>query len=292
MLSTKHDLKDKITQTFEKIKEYKELKTIEKDLQDQEESSKKMHYRKVKRPRRLVGKRWNRFENAKKAGKFHYDTIYVDMPIPYHIGVYVKNIIPYCIPAICINLLILFINGIASAVLDRSYTLTAAEIKALLFFYAIGIAFGIRKTSDHMAYYHVDLSAAKFNINRIAWTWIKSGRNTNNAEFKVLEHQRQKYNKYILFPSVKELAVISQLDDPTMRPKMKKKDVMDIRDRVNIFEREQEHEAAKAIADWKQMQSKSSENEYDRMVVRYSHRTVKSIKDVIKETQTDTEFNL
>ncbi|MCC2248903.1 hypothetical protein JUJ52_02890 [Virgibacillus sp. AGTR] len=107
-----------------------------------------------------------------------------------------------------------------------------------------------------------------------------------------MDHYRQRINKYSLFPSKKELALEKQLYQK--QSKSKKDDVRQYaetrRQRLSIYNKQEEHMVAKEIADWKQAQY-GGENEYDTMVAKYKNRTIPAIKNIIDEAKKQPNYN-
>lgn len=141
-----------------------------------------------------------------------------------------------------------------------------------------------------MAYFNISMLISKHEINQSFLTMIYRS-NTESKEFKVMEHYRQRFNKYSLFPSLKEVALEEQLYQKAKNGKNKNDfDHAELRrERLSIFNKREEHRAAKEIADWKQ-EKYGGPNEYDQMVSKYQKRTIPAIKDIINEVQSIKNF--
>lgn len=245
-------------------------------------------YRRISTPKEKVGKHIQRpFSGEFTNGNFRND-IYFSMNPVFIAWVYVKNIFISCLPAILLHGGIFGLHLLSVAILGDEYTGSAATGSQILFIaYAIGLFFGLRKVSDHMAFYNLTMLVSKYKINQSFLTSIyRSPHIETNKEITVMDHYRQKFNKYSLFPSVKELALEEQLYQ--RQSKSKNKSVRNYaetrRQRLNMSNKREEHRAAKEIADWKQEQY-GGENEYDAMVAKYKNRTVPTIRDIINNVQ-------
>lgn len=249
-------------------------------------TSRHMRYRRISTPKGNMDKHIQRpFSGEFTNGNFRND-IYFTMSPLFIAWVYMRNIFVYCIPAFLLHGMIFGIHLISSAILGDEYTGSAASGSQVLFIaYAICLFFGLRKVSDHMTFYNLTMLVSKYNINQTFLTSLYRFPNVEaNKEITVMDHYRQKFNKYSLFPSVKELALEEQL---YQRQSGSKKDQVrnyaEIRrQRLSMSTKREEHRAAKEVADWKQEQY-GGENEYDAMVAKYKHRTVPAIRDIIND---------
>lgn len=283
-MSFKTTFKDSVRNSIQNMKDFKELQN---QKSQGSKNSKHMEYRKIRIPKTNMHRRMRKtFSQEFKNGSFRND-IYFDLSPAFIAWVYIKNILLYCIPAIMLHGMISFINMMSSIILKTPHHMTSSMIQILVITYAIGTVFGLRKTSDHMAYYNTIIITSKYNINRKMAKWIATGRDKTNAkEFKVMDHYRMKFNKQILFPTVKELAVVEQLyrKDKNSSKENKKNIAITRKERLDFYNREEEHEAAKEIADWKQEQN-GGVNEYDEMVKKYQKRTIPAIREIIREVK-------
>jgi hypothetical protein len=167
--------------------------------------------------------------------------------------------------------------------------------QTIVIFYGICLFFAFRRIGDHMTFYRNTMLSYKYNINRDFLS--KIGADTNSEEFAIMDHNRQEFNKYNLFPSVKEIALESQLYKRTVKAANRaffdhnKKSIIQSADnrrqRFSIDHKRQEHLAAKRIADWKQNQY-GGENEYDVMVAEHQKRTIPEIITIINDVKNQT----
>lgn len=213
------------------------------------------------------------------------------------VWVYIKNITLYAIPAFLLHAIMFGVHLLSKAVVGDEYTAPIAAFQILFITYAICLFFGLRKVSDHMAFYNLDMLVSKYNINQNLMTMIYRSPDIEGCkEIAVMDHYRQKFNKYSLFPSKKELALEEQLYQRAMKMTGSKKESQrqyaEIRrQRLSMTNKRNEHMAAKEIADWKQAQY-GGENEYDAMVAKYKNRTVPTIKGMINEAKQQPNYNL
>lgn len=286
------NVKDNIKSNLREIKEYHQLKNNGK------KNSKYETYRKIKRPRGRRIKRWakNPFEQEFKNGKFQ-NNIYFDMSPLYEAWVYGRNIALCCIPAMLFHGSLVMVLKISEAILMKEQTFNSGMWQMLFILYGAGTVFGLRRASDHMAYYKTILITGKYNINQLVLRWMESGKDrTNPEEFTVMEHMRQKYNKHILFPTVKELAIVKQMFADAKKGRDKERIDLEKRrsDLLSFHNRQQEHFAAKDIADLKQ-EKRGGDNEYVLLAKKYRNRTTpgyrRIVDDVMGIDDADLDFD-
>lgn len=260
---------------------YKEIK------RENSKYNRHMKYRKISTPKpsadRYISKPYsNQFRN----GTFQYD-YYSNMNPIYITWVYIKNIILFTWPALLIHGFLLIVGLLNGKILNDHSSVVFSEggFQVLFVAYAICLFFSFRRISDHMAYFNIEMLISKHEINQSFLSMIYRS-NTESKEFKVMEHYRQRFNKYSLFPSLKEMALEEQLYQRAINGKNKKAfELAKIRrERLSVFNKREEHIAAKEIADWKQ-EKYGGPNEYDQMVSKYQKRTIPAIKDIINEVQ-------
>lgn len=252
-------------------------------------------YRRISTPKGKMEKYIQRpFSGEFANGNFRNDIYFTMNPI-FIAWVYFKNIFVYCIPAFLLHGVIFGIHLLSAAILGDEYTGSAATgSQILLIAYAICLFFGLRKVSDHMAYYNLMMLVSKYKINQTFMTSIyRSADVEADKELTVMDHYRQKFNKYSLFPSLKELALEEQL---YQRQSKSKNDTVrnyaeTRRQRLSMSSKRDEHLAAKEIADWKQAHY-GGENEYDALVAKYKNRTVPAIRDIIEDVQQEPNYSL
>lgn len=244
-------------------------------------------YRKISTPKKSIDKHIDRsFSGEFANGNFRND-IYFSMNTAFIAWVYIKNILLFCIPAFLLHGVMFMIHRISIAVMGDEYAAPVAAFQLLFIAYAICLFFAYRKISDHMAYYNIAMLVSKYNINQSYLTMMyrAQGGDTSN-EMTVMDHYRQRFNKYSLFPSLKELALEEQLYQK--QSKSSKDSVRQYaetrRVRLNLENKREEHMAAKEIADRKQAQH-GGVNEYDAMVAKYKNRTVPAIRNIISDVQ-------
>jgi len=249
-------------------------------------------FRRVAKPRvNLTTTVEKPFQHEYERGVFQ-NNMYFNMKSSVIAWTYIRNILLHCIPAFMLHGVALFINSTSKAVLGAEYTTPDAGVQLLLLVYGICLFFAFRKISDHLAHFNVEMLISKYRINRVANARIQQAFDAEelkeDKEFIVMDHYRQRFNKYSLFPSVKELAVEHQLhQDATKRKNQQVIDYAKTRnERLDLSNKEAEHYAAKAIADWKQEQY-GGPNEYEVMVRRYKHRTTPAIRNIIEQVLED-----
>ena len=249
-------------------------------------------HRKIATPNNKFNKHINRpFSNEFANGNFQND-IYFTVNPAFIVWVYVKNILIYALPALLLHGVMFGIHTLSIAVMGDEYTAPRAAFQLLFIAYAICLFFGLRRVSDHMAYYNITMLVSKFNINQTLLTRIYRSSNVEaDKEVTVMDHYRQKFNKYSLFPSTKELALEEQLY--RKESKSRKEPVRAYaearRGRLNMMSKRDEHMAAKEIADWKQSQYGGA-NEYDSMVQKYKHRTTPAVRAIISDVKNQPSF--
>lgn len=273
------NIKDNIKTNLHEIKEYRQLKNNGK------KNSKHETYRRIKQPKGRM-KRWlkNPFAQEFKNGKFQ-NNIYFDMSPLYKAWVYGRNIALYCIPAILFHGSLAMVLKISEVILMEEQTFNRGMWQMLFILYGTGTVFGLRRASDHMAYYNTNLITSKYNINQLVLRWMESGKDKiNPKEFAVMEHMRQKYNKHILFPTVKELAIVKQMFADAKKSRNERRIDLETErsSRLDFYSRQEEHFAAKAIADLKQ-EKYGGHNEYTLLVKKYKNRTTPAYKGIVDD---------
>lgn len=254
---------------------------------DMNKKDRRQRYRRISIPKKSITKNIDRpFSQEFANGNFRND-IYFSMNSSFIVWVYIKNILLFCIPAFLLHGVMFMIHRISIAVLGDEYAAPLAAFQLLFFAYAICLFFAYRKISDHIAYFNVAMLVSKYNINTSYLSMMYQSQNGDSGnEMTVMNHYRQRFNKYSLFPSLKELALEEQLyqkqsvsSQDSVRQYAETRRV-----RLNMENKRQEHLAAKEIADRKQAQS-GGVNEYDAIVAKYKNRTVPAIRDIIRDVQ-------
>lgn len=267
------------------------IKNIKNEIN---KNNRRKRYRNISLPKMDVDKHLHRpFSGEFANGNFRND-IYFSMKPTFIAWVHIKNILLYCAPAFLLHGVMFMIHRISIAVMGDEYTAPAAAFQLLFFAYAICLFFALRKVNDHMAYYNITMLISKYNINQSFLTLLYRGQNVEtNKEMAVMDHYRQRFNKYSLFPSMKELALEEQLYQ--IQSESSKDSVRQFaqmrRHRLSISSKRDEHIAAKDIADQKQRLFGGA-NEYDEMVAKYKNRTVPAIRDIIADVQNEPEYNV
>ncbi|MGX1195765.1 hypothetical protein [Metabacillus sp. SLBN-84] len=258
------------------------------------QNSRHLRYRRIAVPRKNATKHTsNPFAAEAASGNFQND-MYFSMNPVFIAWVFIKNIALHCLPAFLLHGVMFMIHSISVSVMGDEYTAPAAAFQILFIAYAICLFFALRKVSDHMAYYNITMLVSKYNINR---SFEKMKRNiTNlkaNKELTVMDHYRMKFNKCNLFPSTKELALEEQLyqSESKSHTAAVRQYAETRRSRLNIENKRAEHQAAKAIADWKQAEY-GGVNEYEAMVAKYTRRTVPAVQNIIKEVTSQPNYYL
>lgn len=252
------------------------------------------NYRRIATPNGKLNKHVSRpFSGEFTNGNFRND-IYFTMNPAFIVWVYIKNILLYAAPALLLHGVMFGIHTLSTAIMGDEYTAPAVAFQLLFITYAICLFFGLRKVSDHMAYYNLTMLVSKFKINQTLLTMIYRSSNVGaDKEITVMDHYRQKFNKYSLFPSMKEIALEEQLYNK--ESKSRKDNVRQYaetrRQRLSVMNKRNEHMAAKEIADWKQAQY-GGVNEYDAMVAKYKHRTTPAIKNIINDAKNQPNYNI
>lgn len=246
-----------------------------------------LKYRRVSKPNRKINSSITyHYRHKFEDGTFLND-IYHHLKPSVVVWTYVRNIVLYCIPAFILQAILLFIHLFSQAVLGDEYV-EPNSMQLLIIAYGICLFFAFRRISDHMAYYNVNLLLNKYHINRLTLDHIQHTDVETNTELPVLEHYRKKFNKYSLFPSVKELAVQEQIYKRSQYASDSRHDIREyaetLKENLNLRNKRAEHIAAKNIADWKQTQD-GGVNEYDELVKKYKHRTIPAIREIIREVQ-------
>lgn len=198
-------------------------------------------------------------------------------------SVYAKFIIAYCIPAILLQIIMIAINSTSEAILGDNYVVNVqASVQLLMMVYGICLIFAFRKINDHMAFYNTAMIVDKAEINELTLAAMYKPNADKNNELDMMDKYRKRYNKFILFPSVKELAVEEQYYARAMKSGNEKvRRVAEYRhQQLNLNKKASAHRAAKEIANLKQ-QKYGGENEYEAMVKRYKNRTVPFVKEII-----------
>lgn len=250
-------------------------------------NTKHLKHRRVSAPRTNMDKRVNRPYQHEFINRTFKNDIYFSMQPMVIIWSFIRNIALHIIPAVMLHGLMFVLDNISKAVLGSEYTTPESGIHLLLITYGVCLFFGLRKFSDHMAYFNVAMLVSKHNINQTMLTHIYRSTDTkNDKELTVMDHYRKKFNKHSLFPSVKELAVEEQLYKNAYKTNNDSvKQYAELRrERLNLSNKRDEHVAAKEIADWKQEQF-GGVNEYHVLVKKYRLRTIPAIKDIIDDVQ-------
>lgn len=258
-----------------------------------DKNNRHMRYRKVSVPKGGFKQHIRRpFSNEYNNGAFRND-IYFSMSTIFIAWVYIKNLLIYCIPAILLNGVMFGVHRLSMAIVGDSYAAPDVAYQMLFWAYAICAIFGLRRVNDHMAFYNMTMLVSKYDLNQKFMATLRHSANpSTNKEITVMDHYRQQFNKYSLFPSVKELALEEQMYQKDMNSKKEqtREYAQTRRARLNMGNKRREHMAAKEIADWKQAQY-GGPNEYDAMVAKYKHRTVPMIRDYIQEAQNKPNYN-
>lgn len=263
---------------------HQKLKEIKKEIKlDSQKPSQFADYRKLHVPRVNMEKRTKRpFQKEFKKGNFRND-MYFHMDPLVIIATYVKCITMACLPAFALHGFLYFIHVMSKLATPDDVPTYMFGTKMLLFVYMVCLYFGLRKASDHMAFFTVDMLLSKFRINRIMLGRIQNGVDLeNDKEFIVMDYYRTRFNKYLLFPSRKELAMAHQLDKAQRtHHESRVRDYAKLRrERLTMDHRREEHEAAKLIAQWKQSRF-GGENEYEAFAKRYQHRTIPLVRSMV-----------
>lgn len=259
-----------------------------KDIKEENnKNNKHMSHRRIAVPNSKTNKHVKRpYKNEFENGNFRND-IYYSYDPAFIAWTYIKFILLYCAPAIIIHGGFLMLNIISEIILEKTMPVPSGAIQIIIIAYGICLFFAFRKISDHMTYFNNEMIVSKYGINRAMLRMTKNIIDIeNDKEFAVMNHYRQKYNKYILFPTVKELASTEQLYQKSRKYKNEEdRNYAELRrSRVNMKNKRAEHVAAKAVADWKQ-NIYGGVNEYDELVKKYKNRTVPAIKEIIKQVQ-------
>lgn len=184
--------------------------------------------------------------------------------------VFIRNILRYFIPAMILHAPVLLIQF----VIAQSLGAEAAGnpfLPHIIFIYTVATILAVRRISHQMAYYNVMATNGRRDINALQ-SLSNAGTPEAMRELAVMDETRIKVNKTHLFQSAREAAIDKQ-ENP---------DQVD-----DLANKQNEHFAAKAIADRKQ-QERGGVNEYDRMAKLYKFRTTPEIRDIIKQVQ---QFN-
>mgnify|MGYP005828129157 CR=1 FL=1 len=266
-----------------------------KDIKNEiNKNNRRKRFRKISLPKMDVDRHLHRpFSGEFANGNFRND-IYFSMKPAFITWVYMKNILLYCIPAFLLHGVMFLIHRISIAAVGDEYTAPVAAFQLLFFTYAICLFFALRKVSDHMTYYNITMLISKYKINQSFLTLMYRGEDVEtNKEMVVMDHYRQRFNKYSLFPSMKELALeeqLYQIQNESSKDSVRQFAQMR-RHRLSISSKRDEHIAAKDIADQKQRLFGGA-NEYDEMVAKYKNRTVPAIRDIIADVQNEPEYNV
>lgn len=283
-------IKNKFTTIVnEAIYKVNKMKNIN-PITNKEDTYKHLNFRKINLPNNIHKKLRLPYANKFKSGEFKLN-IYVDLKIGTKIEIAIKNILKSSKIAIILTVLFTGLAVLTTYVLEQPFSIPYAGKQILILAYTYGLVKGVSKTSDNFAYYNSLLSVGKSQINKLTLDWMKKGTNLSNPEeFKVLEKYRNKYNKYLLFPTIKELAVIEQMYVVAQingTPE-EKKSTAKRRNTLSIISREIEHLACREIANIKQ-EANGGTNEYDLLVSKYKNRTNEELRQTAKSLHSNYE---
>lgn len=249
----------------------------------------KKRYRKISQPKLHQGvDRYikNPFDTEFITGEFEND-IYSEIRPRTYAKVYITSILKSGFPAILLFTFFIILEAVFRITMGESLELhkTAGAIQLALITVTISAFFVIRKIKDHMAYFHVELSADKHELNRLTLKRLEAGDSPLfNREVAVMMKHRRLYNKYILFPSRRELASENQRYNKIMNSVRTNENMidfaMDRRDQLSAIQREQEHEAARKIA--LMLDPDAKHNSYDLAVAKYKRRTTHNMRLIIR----------
>lgn len=249
----------------------------------------KRRYRKISQPKLHQGvDRYtkNPFDNEFITGEFENDIYSVIRPRTYA-KVYITSILKSGFPTILLFTFFIILEAVFRITMGESLELhkTPGGIQLTLITVAISAFFVIRKIKDHMAYFHVELSADKHELNRLTLERLEAGDSPLfNREIAVMMKHRRLYNKYILFPSRRELASENQRYSKIMNSVHTNEHMIDFvmnrRDQLSAIQREQEHEAARKIA--LMLEPDAKHNSYDLAVAKYKRRTTHNMRLIIQ----------
>lgn len=249
----------------------------------------KKRYRKISQPKLHQGvDRYikNPFDTEFITGEFEND-IYSEIRPRTYAKVYITNIVKSGFPVILLFAFFILLEVVFRITMGESlgWHKVAGAIQLTLITVGISAFFIIRKIKDHMAYFHVELSADKHELNRLTLERLEAGDSPIfNREVAVMMKHRRLYNKYILFPSMRELASENQRFNKIMKNIRTDADMidfaMDRRDQLSAIQREQEHEAARKIA--LMLEPDAKHNSYDLAVAKYKRRTSRNMRLIMR----------
>lgn len=248
----------------------------------------KSKHRKVSIPKTVMQRAVRKpHRNSFKNGQ----NVYVSMKPQIIAWSIIKYALLYGMPVFLLHGIMFSINAFSKHILPNEYETPIAGIQLLILAYLFFGFLAYRKISDHLAYYRVEMLVHKYDLNQQTLDLMLRGRN-KTPEMLVMDQYRNKFNKYLLFPSAKELAIPDQLyrreehlveiERPTPFNGFEKAQLRS--DNLSLENRLEEHHAAKEIADWNQERF-GGPNAYDEMVKKYKHRTVPAIREIIAEVQ-------
>lgn len=258
-----------------------------KDIKNEVNQNRK--HRKISIPSSKTNKHVERpFKSEFENGNFKND-IYYSYNTAFLVWYFIKTCLTYAIPAIVIHICLQGINAISGIVINEDLPLSSGAVQVLILAYGICLFFGLRKVSDHQAYFNAEMMVSKYSINRVTYNLTRRVTDIeNHKELTVIEAYRKKFQKVNLFPTTKEFAIVEQLYQYQANQDKVKQSKLDYaalrRSRMSLNNKRKEHEAAKAIADWKQAVY-GGVNEYDEIVNHYKNRTTPAVKEIINNIQ-------
>lgn len=282
-----------ITNTINKIEDllirYREIKEkyLTNSKKDGDLNSRHKHYKKIQIPdKRYRFTVKNLYKKEYESGVFEND-IYYDISDEEKFKVCFKIIIDICKPAIIWAFFVLGLNLISNLIIQERVPIRFMDIFMILLGFSLFLPKAIKRVNDYLSYFHNTITMNMYQINQLTFRWINEGKNiTQSREFKIMNQQRIRYNKYLLFPSIRELAVTEQLfirdnnsKNPTLRhlSSIRKK-------RLTLENRELEHIASSKISQINEQ--KTGRNEYNDLVDKYKYRTIPRLQGIVNNLYT------
>lgn len=181
--------------------------------------------------------------------------------------VFIRNILLFFIPAMILHAPAMLIQFIMTQTLGAEQA-GHPFLPHIILIYTVATVLTVRRISHQMAYYNVMSTNGRRDINALQ---AASNVRTPQAqrEIVVMDDARMRINKTHLFQSAREAAIDKQENGAHAD---------------TIANKQNEHFAAKAIADRKQKE-RGGVNEYNRMAALYKYRARPEIRDIIKQVQ-------
>lgn len=184
--------------------------------------------------------------------------------------VFIRNILLFFIPAMILHAPALLIQLVVTQTLG-SEAAGNPFLPHVILIYTVATVLTVRRINRQMAYYNVMATNGRRDINALQ-SMSHPATPQAKRELAIMDDTRMRVNKSHLFQSSQEAAIDKQENG----------DQVD-----SISNKQNEHFAAKAIADRKQKEH-GGMNEYDQMVRRYKFRARPEIREIIKQVQ---QFN-